>query len=379
MEEVSKFASPRRTGEEQLIDENSLVASQKILSDIFGSLSGIAAILDKNRQIVYANDEFINGLGLSSVAEIIGKRPGEAISCLHASEEQGGCGTSEACSVCGAVNAIIESQIQNKKVTRETHITSVSEGRNKSWDLNITSAPIKISGESFYVFTVDDISNVKRRESLERIFFHDILNIAGGLNGLILVLKAETDPEEVRDLIDLSEEASRNLVEEILVHRQVRAAENGDLQVKTEKLNSLYVLTKAIEKIRFHESAKGMVINIEKESSDTEFVSDRILLQRVLINLLKNAIEATNQGGVITTGCKSVGTNLKYWVHNEGVIPKEVQLQLFQRSFSTKGKGRGIGTYSIRLLVENYLKGKVSFISNEDLGTTFTVEISKDF
>jgi sensor histidine kinase regulating citrate/malate metabolism len=78
-------------------------------------------------------------------------------------------------------------------------------------------------------------------------------------------------------------------------------------------------------------------------------------------------------------GCKSEGTGLIFQVHNEGIIPREIQLQLFQRSFSTKGKGRGIGTYSIRLLVENYLKGKVTFVSNEDCGTNFSVEIRKDF
>jgi signal transduction histidine kinase len=60
-------------------------------------------------------------------------------------------------------------------------------------------------------------------------------------------------------------------------------------------------------------------------------------------------------------------------------MSEEVQRQLFQRSFSTKGIGRGLGTYSIRLLTENYLKGKVSFISNETEGTVFSIELNKKF
>jgi sensor histidine kinase regulating citrate/malate metabolism len=59
-------------------------------------------------------------------------------------------------------------------------------------------------------------------------------------------------------------------------------------------------------------------------------------------------------------------------------MPKEVQLQLFQRSFSTKGRGRGIGTYSIKLLTEKYLRGKVDFISNEGTGTTFNLYFPKN-
>lgn len=57
---------------------------------------------------------------------------------------------------------------------------------------------------------------------------------------------------------------------------------------------------------------------------------------------------------------------------------EEVQLQLFQRSFSTKGQsGRGIGTYSMKLLSERYLGGKVEFTSREPEGTVFTLTIPK--
>jgi sensor histidine kinase regulating citrate/malate metabolism len=53
-------------------------------------------------------------------------------------------------------------------------------------------------------------------------------------------------------------------------------------------------------------------------------------------------------------------------------MPPEVQLQIFQRSFSTKGKGRGVGTYSMKLLTERYLGGKLAFTSAAGEGTTFT-------
>ena len=58
-----------------------------------------------------------------------------------------------------------------------------------------------------------------------------------------------------------------------------------------------------------------------------------------------------------------------------GVIPPDDQLQIFQRSFSTKGRGRGLGTYSIRLLGEAYLGGAVSFTSTQRTGTTFRIEL----
>ncbi len=47
-------------------------------------------------------------------------------------------------------------------------------------------------------------------------------------------------------------------------------------------------------------------------------------------------------------------------------------MQMFHRSFSTKGTGRGLGTYSMKLLSERYLGGSVTFRSIPGEGTTFT-------
>ena len=96
---------------------------------------------------------------------------------------------------------------------------------------------------------------------------------------------------------------------------------------------------------------------------------------RILGNLTKNDLEATPEGGVITLWCRQEGRGLSISVHNEGVMPEPSQLQVFQRSFSTKGEGRGLGTYGSRLLAERYLQGEVSFSSTKAAGTTFTVSL----
>jgi len=102
-------------------------------------------------------------------------------------------------------------------------------------------------------------------------------------------------------------------------------------------------------------------------------VSDRVLLLRVLCNLVKNALEASRAGETVTIGCAKQDGQIEFWVHNAGAMPRDVQLQVFQRSFSTKGQGRGLGTYSIKLLTERYLQGHVSFATSPEAGTTFRV------
>lgn len=59
-------------------------------------------------------------------------------------------------------------------------------------------------------------------------------------------------------------------------------------------------------------------------------------------------------------------------VHNPTYMPEEIRLQIFNHSFSTKGAGRGLGTYSMKFLTEKYPWGQIAFQSVKDEGTTFT-------
>jgi sensor histidine kinase regulating citrate/malate metabolism len=79
----------------------------------------------------------------------------------------------------------------------------------------------------------------------------------------------------------------------------------------------------------------------------------------------------------VTLGWSERDGGIEFAVHNPTVMPEEVQLQLFQRSFTTKGVGRGIGTYSMKLLGETYLAGRVAFDSHPETGTTFTLWLPK--
>ena len=103
--------------------------------------------------------------------------------------------------------------------------------------------------------------------------------------------------------------------------------------------------------------------------------TDEVLLGRVLGNLIKNALEASDRGQTVTVAFENRRQPL-FSVHNPSVMPEAVQLQMFQRSFSTrKGRGRGIGSNSVKLLTEKYLHGKVWFVSREPEGTSFFVAL----
>ena len=377
IKEITHYAPALRSSTNQIKRENEILESNQLFRELFSAIGGIVAVIDSNRQLVYANEGLLSLLGEKSMEAILGNRLGEAISCVHSKEEPYGCGISRACAYCGLVNAVLESQNTGSKSTKECRISSNIEGKLQSWDLNVTVFPIVMSDITYHVITILDISDEKRRVALEKIFFHDILNSAGGLNGLLTILKEGSSPEESEEIINLSEEASRDILEEILLHKQIKAAENGDLRVKIESINSLEILESSIIKIKSHENLKNRVISVAEDSCNIEFDSDKILLQRILINLIKNALEATKTNGSVIAGVKDAGDKIRFWIKNDEVMPEEIQMQIFQRSFSTKGLDRGIGTYSIKLLTESYLNGKADFISNETEGTIFWIDLSK--
>jgi hypothetical protein len=80
-----------------------------LLIQILESISMAMLILNKQRQLVFANKAFLNLVAEVDVTSILGFRAGEALGCLYSEVMEGGCGTSEHCRECGAVRAILNS------------------------------------------------------------------------------------------------------------------------------------------------------------------------------------------------------------------------------------------------------------------------------
>ena len=111
--------------------------------------------------------------------------------------------------------------------------------------------------------------------------------------------------------------------------------------------------------------------------TDEIFVdSDRDQLSRVLNNLIKNAIQAMEEGkGKIEIGLKKLGTKVIAEFKDNGKgIPDELKDKIFQPDFSTKTSGMGLGLAMAKQIVEN-TGGIIYFTSEIDVGTTFYIEL----
>ena len=368
--QATAFASAERAEPEELQRQIAhFLDTPSFLQEILTNIPDIFTVLNDKRQIIYANQVLMDHLALSDPEKFLGLRPGEVLDCIHATESDGGCGTTEFCKTCGAVQAILISQ-KGKKNTQECRIT---QRNGESLDLRVWATPIQIDDDRFTIFAVTDISHEKRRRALERIFFHDILNTAGGLWGFASLLDGANleDLDEIkRTIYDLS----GNLIDEINAQHQLSAAESEELVPEHKPVISIQILTEVIRTYKQHSAAQGKAIYLDPTVCSVEMITDPTILRRVLGNMTKNALEASDPGQTVTLGCDQAEGWVRFWVHNPKVMPRLVQLQLFQRSFSTKGTGRGLGTYSMKLLSERYLHGQVSFVSEEGTGTIFMAQ-----
>jgi signal transduction histidine kinase len=368
-ETATKYASAERAGPQDINRQIRLIAGPKLLGVLPDAVPCILIVVNEHRQIVFANERLLDLLSPEQrQAGVLGRRPGEVLGCVHAFENCEGCGTTESCSLCGAVNAMLAGLHGDARVEE----CRIARANGEALDLRVWSTPLALDGEPFTVLTALDISHEKRRQALERIFLHDIGNVASGLKWYTELLERGA-PDKNREFQAALGQLSRELLDEIDGQRTLVRAESGELVLTPELLGTRQLLQEAVELYSHHPVSHERHLCLDPDAEDIAVTSDRALLSRVLCNLIKNALEACRAGQTVTVGCSRPGDDIEFWVHNPGVMPRAVQLQIFQRSFSTKGAGRGLGTYSIKLLTERYLRGRVSFTSTPDQGTTFKV------
>lgn len=362
------FAPAGRADPQELAAEVAAIVNHPVILAILDSFCGHALILNRQRQILAASPEFQEALGAAGAVDFVGKRPGEAMGCEHVAEGPDGCGTSPACQHCGAVLAILLAQSCMGPAYDECWISMRQKNKRESVEFRAKATPITVSGLELVVFALHDISDQKRRGVLEQSFLHDARNLLSGVLTWSEVLQHESS-EEAASSIKAVALQLRDLFTD---HAQLLQAEKGELAVVQEPVD-LQVLARTVNQgFSQHPSGEGKNLVVRFPTAGSVLVSDPGILARILSHMVVNALEASRVGATVEVRYEFQPGQHCFSVHNEGAMAEEVVGRIFQRSFSTKDQpGHGLGTYSMRLLAEQYLGGRVSFTTSGEQGTTF--------
>jgi len=329
-------------------------------------------ILNKERQTVFANKAALDLLHITPGTNIIGLRMGEVVNCRNAVITTGGCGTSRFCRYCGGANSILTSSNDNMTRVEECHLLTKNGSHEEPLDLRVQASPFEVNDERFTFCVLSNIADEKAGISLERMVQHDILNSAVALSGFFGLFGESADENQrdyMRRRIAL---LCQRIIDEIITQRQLKAAEHDELVPRTEMIETLDFL-KTLASTYSHEAAHDLkVVRIDADALSTHMTTDKKLLNQVIGNMIKNALEASHSGEAVTINCSLHNGMINFSVSNPAFIPEQVQAHIFSRSFSTRGDGKGLGTYSMKYLTEKYLRGTISFVTDEQQGTTFT-------
>ncbi len=373
-ENDTKFAPSPKASMDDVRASYHALKSDQVLTMFQEAMPDLALIVNKERQLVYANSHLIKFLDIRDIQIPLGQRFGNLIDCIHAKEEPNGCGTSKSCRFCGIVNAILQSQSLNRPIVKEARVTSLANGTITPYELKIKASPLIFHGEEYTIISISDISDKKRLAALENSYMNEVFNTASELNEVVSSINKQELDEKNLSIIETAEKVKNDLMEDLLVKKMFADAEEGVLNVNATMTTSSQIINELQLYFSDHDLLKDKKIFADPFSHCVKFKTDTAILNRALINLLINALEATDANTEVTISAKLKDRFVLFLVHNRQEMAEEVKHQVFQRSFSTKDSNRGLGLYTARLLVTTYLKGGINFKSDKS-GTTFIVEV----
>lgn len=356
----------------ELVLRQHRMLENKFISGLIDSIPHVAFVVNGDREIVLYNRSMEEMVRDFQHEELLGKRPGELLHCGNAVGCR--CGESSSCSQCGCMQAMLDAfdgDVGNEECT----LLSEFGGLVNSYIFKVAAAPLEVEGEFFCIVYLTDISDRKNKEVVEKIFLHDLMNVVNGIASAGSLLREEAVKDSSRQLADIIVERSMFMANEINAHRLFVSAESRVLEISCEELSVFSIVDSVCRFFAGSPFVKDKGIKIDHQVQDFTIATDKRLLYRVLENLLKNAIEASPKDGTVTIKAVMENDSAVFTVNNQGVIPLPVANQIFKRSFSTKGIGRGLGTYSVKMFTENYLQGRAWFDSSYDEGTNFYIQI----
>lgn len=291
---------------------------------------------------------------------------------------------------------------QDKDFWRNQTINSLAQEKNSErTELNFTrSDGSKVviemhfhtfvqGSEVFFCVFVTDISKRKQIEIASetglQILRHDLISPLQAILGFSsLALLGDASPEELLNYFQFIHTSAERMDQMAKASLLLGRMEQGDIVVKKEAIGIFDFIKDIKKEYSFLEIAStiNLMVRLDHKKMITleqsEIKVERGLFQSLLINLVRNAAEASPPDSseislTVSWECK----NIIFSIHNFGDVPVVIQERLFQK-YATSGKfnGNGLGLYSAKLIAKAH-GGDISYHPQEG-ETTFRVSIPNE-
>ncbi|MFP7297167.1 ATP-binding protein [Neobacillus niacini] len=325
-----------------------------------------AVIIHQNNKVIYVNKEAVTMIGAKTKEEIIG--------------------TSILNYLFPEYTERLKERI--KQVKKETHPLNNIEYKFKKLDGSVfvfegASMHIIFEGKEAVLSIGRDITERKQQteqllQKSEKLALlgqmaagiaHEIRNPLTSIKGFIQLFKTEQHRLEYYDIVLSELDRINDIVGEFLVLAKPTAAVFAEKDVK-ELIKDVVTL------INTQSILNNVQIFVEFESDLPKISCEENQLKQVLLNLLKNSIEAMPNGGNIDVKVKVRDEGkISIQIIDQGIgIPKERIPTLGEPFYTTKEKGTGLGLMTCYKIIESH-NGELTIDSEVNKGTTIEISL----
>ncbi len=218
------------------------------------------------------------------------------------------------------------------------------------------------------------------REDLVRMIVHDLKSPLSGIMGSLDFLGSGMlgdMSEEQQVILNTAKKSSENLLGMIQNLLDVAKMEEGKMDLHKENVDLRSVLSDRRTQLEALAATERKTITVESSVKTAPVQADRNLVERVINNLISNALHHTSGGGHIWLGLKSLPGYYEVAVSDDGVgVPKEYLDKIFEKFVQVKRAeaklrtGAGLGLTFCRMAVEAH-GGNIRVESELNKGSSF--------
>jgi two-component system sensor histidine kinase BaeS len=219
-------------------------------------------------------------------------------------------------------------------------------------------------------------SDLETQESLRRKLIadvaHELRTPLGVMRGELEAMMDGLIPNDEDRLNSLYEETGRlkRMVEGI---EELNRAEASALSLNRQKFDIRPFLGNMVERFRAQFQDRGVTLDLVCEGTLPDIYADPERVSQIVLNLLSNALKATDQGSRVAVSASSARGEMKIAVEDNGKGISEHDLpHIFERFYRGTGGGLGIGLTIVKELVEAH-GGRIEVASVPGNGSVFTV------
>ena len=228
-------------------------------------------------------------------------------------------------------------------------------------ELIIKTSKVTVNDRQFILYAISDLRRqmqvveVESWEKLTRVLTHEIMNSLTPIQSIANTMSGKASSNEMTEALKIISSSSGSLMQFVKNFREFSLLPKPRMRVLYLKP----LLESSIRMAENYDNASRIVLSLVCPHPEIMVYTDESLLSRVIMNILKNAIEASPNSITVEAGVKADDT-VEIKIANDGEpIADETANHIFTPFFTTRKEGNGIGLSLSRRIV-THLGGTLS-------------------